>query len=225
MPASGPTLEMPTSGPTREMPVGGAHERDARAESAPRRLVRIPWPNSCTVIWRVTPDEHVRAVSALQAYHAKQVRRMTRELRIVALALLALGAAGAIAWRWWKTKEPPVDLIVWVSVPAVLLTVTFFWRRGAVRRAARRQLLDNPLTLQERRYTFDARGLSIAGETFEDKFAWREVSLTTETPEFFLIFANRSAYYLPKRAVVWPETLEGLREVFVERMGEKARVR
>jgi hypothetical protein len=182
-------------------------------------------PNSCTVIWRVTPDEHVRAVSALQAYHAKQESRMTRELRIVALALLALGAAGTIAWRWWKTKQPPVDLIFWVSVPAVLLATTFLWRRGSVGRAARRQLLDNPLTLQERRYTFDQRGLSIAGETFEDKFAWREVSLTTETPEFFLIFANRSAYYLPKRAVVWPETLEGLREVFVERMGEKAKVR
>jgi hypothetical protein len=181
--------------------------------------------NSCTVIWRVTPAEHVRAVSALQAYHTKQVRRITRELRLVALALLALAGAGTIAWRWWVTRVPPVELMIWVGAPAIVLTAVIIWRRGAVKRAARRQLLDNPLTLQERRYTFDARGLSIAGETFEDKFAWRDVNLATETPEFFLIFANRSAYYLPKRAVVWPETLEGLREVFVERMGEKARVR
>ncbi len=182
-------------------------------------------PNSCTVIWRVTPAEHVRAVSALQAYHAKKLRRITRELRMVALVLLALAGAGAIAWRWWTTKQPPVDLMIWIGVPAAFLAALLLWRRGRVQRAARRQLLNNPLTLQERRYTFDARGLSIAGETFEDKFAWRDVNLTTETPEFFLIFANRSAYYLPKRAVVWPETLEGLREVFVERMGGKAKVR
>jgi hypothetical protein len=181
--------------------------------------------SATTIVWRVTPEEHVRAVSALQAYHMRQQRRLTRELRVIALVLILLAGMAAIAWRWWSTGTPPLELIIGFGVPTLLLAAWLLWRRGAVKRSARRQLHNNPLTLQERRYTFDSRGLSVAGETFEDKFAWREVSHVSETPEFFLIFAARSAYYLPKRAVLWPESLEGLREVLGEYLGERAKVR
>lgn len=180
---------------------------------------------AATIIWRVTPSEHVRAVGALQAYHARQERRLTRELRVLFLALLGLAGIAVIAWRWWTTRQPPLELLIGIGIPAVLLASFLRWRRGSVARAARRQLETNPLTLQERRYTFDGRGMSVAGETFEDKFGWREVKHIAETPEFFLIFAARSAYYLPKRAVTWPETIENLREVLGEYLGERARVR
>jgi hypothetical protein len=180
---------------------------------------------AATIIWRVTPSEHVRAVGALQAYHARQERRLVRELRVIALATLALAGIAVIAWRWWTTGHPPLELLIGIGVPALLVEIYIHWRRGSVARAARRQLEKNPLTLQERRYTFDGRGLSVAGETFEDKFGWREVKHIAETPEFFLIFAARSAYYLPKRAVTWPETIENLREVLAEYLGDRARVR
>jgi hypothetical protein len=144
---------------------------------------------------------------------------------VIGVVLLGLAGAAAIAWRWVTTNRPPVELMVGVGIPTLLLIAYLTWRRGAVKRSARRQLQNNPLTLQERRYTFDARGLSVAGETFEDKFAWREVRHISETPEFFLIFAARSAYYLPKRAVLWPESLEGLREVLAVYLGDRARVR
>jgi hypothetical protein len=181
--------------------------------------------SSSTIIWRVIPDEHVRAVRALQQYHSQHERRLTRELRVAGLVLLALAGAGVIAWRWLATRRPPVELFVAIGIPAALGALYLATRPLAVKRAARNQLLDNPLALQERHYTFDARGIRIAGETFTDTFAWREVRHIAETPEFFLIFAQRSAYYLPKRAIVWPETLEGVRDVFVDALGERALVR
>lgn len=181
--------------------------------------------SASTIIWRVTPEEHVRAVRALQGYHNKYERRLTRELRILGVVLLALAALGVIGWRWWVTRRPPYELFVAFGVPAVLGAAYFGSRNWALGRAARKQLRDNPLTMQERRYTFDSRGVKIAGETFSDAFAWRDIRLIAETPEFFLIFAQRSAYYLPKRTITWPETLEGVREIFAEAIRERARVR
>ena len=181
--------------------------------------------NASTIIWKVAPDEHVRAVRALQDYHAKFERRLMRELRLLGVLLLALAAAGVIAWRWWVERRPPVTLMAIIGIPAVLGAIYAATRPLALKRAARRQLRNNPLTMQERRYTFDSRGVKIAGETFTDTFAWRDIKHVGETPEFFLIFAQRSAYYLPKRSITWPETLEGVRDVFAEAMGERARVR
>ncbi len=180
---------------------------------------------SSTIIWHVVPNEHVRAVRTLQGYHAKQESRLARELRAVALALLVLAGAAVVGWRWWVMGAPPVVLSAALGIPTAIGAAYLATRSLAVKRAARRQLRDNPLTMQERRYTFDARGIKIGGETFEDTFAWHEVRQIAETPEFFLIFTQRSAYYLPKRAVTWPETLPGLREVFVEGAGERAKVR
>ena len=94
-----------------------------------------------------------------------------------------------------------------------------------MRHAARRQLRENPRVTEERRYLFDEAGLTIGGETFEDRFPWSDLSHIAETPEFFLIFTARSAYYLPKRAIAWPETLDGLREIFDNAIGERAKVR
>lgn len=181
--------------------------------------------SASTIIWRVTPAEHVRAVRALQSYHARFERRLWRELRVVAVALLAAAAAGVIGWRWWITKRAPLVLAVAFAVPFALGALYAAWRPVALKRSARRQLIDNPLAMQERRYTFDSRGVKIAGETFSDEFAWRDIRHVGETPEFFLIFAQRSAYYLPKRAITWPDTLENVREVFVETIGDRAKVR
>jgi hypothetical protein len=181
--------------------------------------------SASTIIWRVTPDEHVRAVRALQGYHARFERRLRRELRTLALLLLALGALTVIAWRWWVARRPPVELFVAFGVPALLGALYAAWRPMALGRAARRQLRENPLAMQERRYTFDSRGVKIAGESFSDSFAWPDIRHVGETPEFFLIFSQRSAYYLPKRAITWPDTLSGVREVFSEAIGERARVR
>ena len=182
--------------------------------------------SASTIVWRVTPAEHVRAVTDLQRYYAaKRERRLTRELRMVGLALLALGFVAWCVWRWRATGEFPVIVAVAVGSGAALLIAWAVSRPMATRLRAKRQLTKNPLAMQQRRYTFDASGVQIAGETFTDAFPWQDIRLIGETPEFFLIFSQRSAYYLPKRAVAWPETLEGLREVFVEGIGERAKVR
>jgi len=178
-----------------------------------------------TIIWKVAADEHVRAVHTLQQYHTKQGRRLTRELRIAAALLLAVALAALIAWRWWATGTPPVALILVLAVPALSAALYAATRPFSVKHAARSQLRDNPLVTEERRYVFDERGVTIGGQTFEDTFAWPDVSRIAETPEFFLIFARRSAYYLPKRAVAWPETLDSLREIFRDAIGDRSQVR
>ena len=178
-----------------------------------------------TIIWRVTADEHVRAVLALQRYHANRERRLTRELRAAALILLGVALLALIGWRWWRTGAPPVALIIAFAVPAIWIASLLSTRAFAVRHAARRQLRENPLVTEERRYIFDDGGLTIGGQSFEDRFPWSDVTHIAETPEFFLIFTGRSAYYLPKRAIAWPETLDGLREIFGNAVGERAKVR
>ena len=181
---------------------------------------------SSTIIWHVVPDEHVRAVRTLRGYHAKQESRLARELRALSLALLVLAGAALVGWRWWVTRELPLVLSVALGVPTALGAAYLATRTLAVKRAARRQLRENPLATEERRYVFDEHGIRIGGQTFEDKFRWRDVTHIAETPEFFLIFiAARSAYYLPKRAVTWPETLDGLREIFREALGDRSKVR
>lgn len=181
--------------------------------------------SASTVVWRVTPAEHLRAVTDLQRYYSKRVRRLTRELRVLALALLALGAAFAIAWRWRASGEFPLGPTVTAVSFAAIVAAALLLRPWFARRAARRQLETNPLATQQRRYTFEQSGVRIAGETFSDDLAWNDIRHIGETPEFFLIFSQRSAYYLPKRAIVWPETIEGLREVFSEGIGARAKVR
>ena len=181
--------------------------------------------SASTIVWRVTPEEHVRAVAALQQYHAKRERRVTRELRMLALAIVALAAAGMLVSIRVRTGRAPVVQAAVLAVAAVISTAWIATRPLALRRAARRQLRENPLAMQERRYTFDSFGVKIAGETFADNYPWREIRHIGETPEFFLIFTQRSAYYLPKRAIVWPDSLESLREVFLSAVGERAGVR
>jgi hypothetical protein len=181
--------------------------------------------SASTIVWRVTPAEHVRAVTDLQRYYAKRERRLTRELRVVGIALAALGFAAWCVWRWLVTGEFPAIVAVAVASGAVLLVVVAFSRPFALRYRARRQLTKNPLAMQQRRYTFDGNGVQIAGDTFADTYPWADINHIGETPEFFLIFSQRSAYYLPKRAIAWPETLEGLREVMVEGIGARAKVR
>jgi hypothetical protein len=178
-----------------------------------------------TIIWRVVPDEHVRAVHALQQYHTNQERRLTRELRIAAAVVAGAALLALIAWRWWTTRTAPVALLFAFAVPALAIALYAATRPFSVKHAARSQLRDNPLVTEERRYVFDKGGLTIAGKSFEDKFAWADVTRIAETPEFFLIFALRSAYYLPKRAIAWPETLDGLREIFRDAIGDRSRVR
>lgn len=178
-----------------------------------------------TIIWQVAPEEHVRAVHALQQYHAKQERRLTRELRIAAVVLVLLALLALIAWRWWVTGVPPVALIIAFAVPTLAIALYVATRPFSVKHAARSQLRNNPLVTEERRYVFDDKGITIAGKTFEDRFAWPEVTHVAETPEFFLIFANRSAYYLPKRAITWPETLDSLREIFRTAIDDRSKVR
>jgi hypothetical protein len=181
--------------------------------------------SASTIVWRVTPAEHVRAVTDLQRYYARRERRLTRELRVVGIALVALTFIAWCVWRWRATGEFPVIIAVAAASGAALLVVYALSRPFALRVRARRQLTKNPLAMQQRRYTFDASGVQIAGDTFADTFPWGDIRHIGETPEFFLIFSQRSAYYLPKRAIAWPETLEGLREVMVEGIGARAKVR
>src|SRR5215813_160393 len=98
-----------------------------------------------TIVWRVTPAEHVRAVTDLSRYYAKRERRLVRELRRVAVAMLAVGAAAWIVWRWRTTGAFPLAITIALAVTAALIAVFAFTRPWALRRAARRQLTKNPL--------------------------------------------------------------------------------
>ena len=75
------------------------------------------------------------------------------------------------------------------------------------------------------RYTLDAAGLRIEGESFLVELNWAKLIVVRETNEFFLFVTRKSAFYLPKRAIQWPEQLEGVRDLLVEYLGERADVR
>lgn len=180
---------------------------------------------SSTIVWRVQPDEHLRAIRILKQQHHRQTRRIWRELRVIAaLALLAI--IFALATRQWRAQGRirPAEAL-WVVVPALALAAFAATRPLALKRAVRAQLRHNPATQQERRYTLDENGLSIAGETFLVTLSWEQLETVRETPEFLLFFARKTAYYLPKRAIMWPNRLDDLRDLLRQSMGVRAAVR
>lgn len=175
--------------------------------------------------WRVQGDEHYRAIRTLQREHARQERRIWRELRIVSLAVFTIIALAIIVRRWRETHQPPIAFLWIFGVPLVLAAGYAATRPMALRRAVKRQLGDDPSTQQERRYTLDGAGLRIDGESFHVEMPWAQLIVVRETNEFFLFITRKSAFYLPKRAIAWPERLEGVRELLVEYLGERADVR
>jgi hypothetical protein len=175
--------------------------------------------------WRVQADEHYRAIRTLRHEHARQERRLRRELRIVSLAVFTLIALTIIAHRWRETHHPPIAFLWMFGVPLLLVAGYVATRPIALKRAVKRQLDDDPSTQQERRYTLDPSGLHIDGESFHVELPWARLIVVRETNEFFLFIARKAAYYLPKRAIAWPERLEGVRELLVEYLGERADIR
>jgi hypothetical protein len=175
--------------------------------------------------WRVQADEHYRAIRTLRHEHARQERRLWRELRIVLLAIFTIIALTIIVRRWRETHQPPMAFLWIFGVPLLLVAGYAATRPIALKRAVKRQLDDDPSTHQERCYTLDAAGLRIDGESFHLEMPWASLIVVRETNEFFLFVTRKAAYYLPKRAIAWPERLEGVRDLLVEYLGERADVR
>jgi len=180
---------------------------------------------SAMLRWKVQADEHYRAVRTLQREHRRQKRRIWRELQFVALAVFALIALAMIARQWRATHQPPIAFLWMFGVPLLLVAGYAATRPIALKRAVKRQLGDDPSTQQERRYTLDGAGLKIDGESFHVEMPWAKLIVVRETNEFFLFVTRKSAFYLPKRAVVWPERLEDVRELLAEYLGDRADVR
>ena len=180
---------------------------------------------SSTLRWRVQADEHYRAVRTLRREHARQERRIWRELRLVALGVFALGAIAIVARQWHATHRLPLELVWIFGVPLLLVGGYAATRPLALKRAVKRQLDDDPSTQQERRYILDGAGLRIEGESFHVEMPWAKLILVRETNEFLLFITRKSAFYLPKRAIVWPDRLEDVRELLVEYLGDRADVR
>lgn len=175
--------------------------------------------------WRVQADEHYRAIRTLREEHARQERRLWRELRMVCLVVFVLVAIMLIARRWSETHQPPIGLLWVFGVPLIMLALYAVTRPLALRRAVQSQLKQDPTTRQERCYTLGEAGLRIDGESFHVELPWSALIVVRETNEFFLFVTRKSAYYLPKRAIAWPERLEGIRDLLVEYLGERAAVR
>jgi hypothetical protein len=175
--------------------------------------------------WRVHPDEHYRAVRTLRREHARQERRIWRELRLVSLGIFVLIAIAIIVRRWREIHQVPVAYMWVFGVPLVMVGIYAATRPIALKRAVKRQLDDDPSTQQERTYTLDAAGLKIDGESFHVELNWAQLIVVRETNEFLLFVTRKSAFYLPKRAIQWPERLEGIRELLDEYLGERADVR
>ena len=180
---------------------------------------------SSIVRWRVHPDEHYRAVRTLQREHARQERRIWRELRLVLLAIFVLIAIAIVVRRWREIHHAPVAYMWVFGVPLVMVGIYAATRPIALKRAVKRQLDDDPSTRQERAYTMDAAGLKIDGESFHVELNWAQLIVVRETNEFLLFVTRKSAFYLPKRAIQWPERLEGIRELLDEYLGDRADVR
>ena len=175
--------------------------------------------------WRVQADEHYRAIRTLRKEHAQQERRIWRELRLVALGIFALVAIAMIARRWRELHHVPIAYLWVFGVPFLAVGMYAATRTLAMKRAVKRQLDDDPSTHQERAYTLDAAGLRIDGESFHVELNWAQLIVVRETNEFFLFVTRKSAFYLPKRAIQWPERLEGIRDLLVEYLGDRADVR
>jgi len=175
--------------------------------------------------WRVQAEEHYRAIRTLRSEHARQERRIWRELRIVALGAFTLVAIAIVARQWHATHQPPIAFLWIFGVPLLLVGGYAATRPLALRRAVKRQLDGDPSTQHERRYTLDSAGLRIDCESFHVEMPWAKLIVVRETGEFFLFVTRKSAFYLPKRAITWPERLEGVRELLVEYLGDRADVR
>jgi hypothetical protein len=175
--------------------------------------------------WRVQSDEHYRAIRTLRREHARQERRIWRELRIVALGIFALFAIAMVARRWREIHHVPIAYLWVFGVPLIAVGFYAATRPLAMKRAVKRQLDDDPSTHQERVYTLDAAGLRIDGVSFHVELNWAQLIVVRETNEFFLFVTRKSAFYLPKRAIQWPERLEGVRDLLVEYLGDRADVR
>jgi hypothetical protein len=175
--------------------------------------------------WRVQSDEHYRAIRTLRQEHARQERRIWRELRIVALLIFAVIGIAVVARRWRETHHVPIAYLWVFGVPLLSGAIYAATRPLAMKRAVKRQLDDDPSTHQERSYTLDAAGLRIEGESFLVELNWAKLIVVRETNEFFLFLTRKSAFYLPKRAIQWPERLEGVRDLLVEYLGDRADVR
>ncbi|MBK5188953.1 MAG: YcxB family protein [Gemmatimonadaceae bacterium] len=180
---------------------------------------------SSVLRWRVQGDEHYRAIRTLGREHAKQERRIWRELRLVSLGIFVALAAAIIVRRWREMHHVPVAYLWVFGVPLAMVGIYAATRPLALRRAVKRQLDDDPSTQQERSYTLDSAGLRIDGESFHVELTWAKLIVVRETNEFFLFVTRKSAFYLPKRAIQWPERLEGVRDLLVEYLGDRADVR
>ncbi len=184
----------------------------------------MPRPSSI-LRWRVQADEHYRAIRGLRREHGQQERRIWRELRIIALSIYALASIAVIARRWREIHHPPIAYLWAFGVPLVAVALYAATRTLAMRRAVKRQLDDDPSTQQERVYTLDAAGLRIDGASFHVELNWAKLIVVRETNEFLLFMTRKSSFYLPKRAIQWPERLEHVRELLVEYLGDRADVR
>lgn len=180
---------------------------------------------SSTLRWRVQPDEHLRAIRTLRQEHARQERRIWREMRLLALVIFALIGIAVVGRRWHETHHVPIAYVWVFGVPLLAIGSYAATRPLAMKRAVKRQLDDDPSTHQERAYTLDAAGLRIEGESFLVELNWAKLIVARETNEFFLFVTRKSAFYLPKRAIQWPERLEGVRDLLVEYLGDRADVR
>jgi hypothetical protein len=175
--------------------------------------------------WRVQADEHYRAIRSLRKEHARQERRIWRELRLVALGVFVVIAVAIIVRRWRELHHAPIAYLWVFGVPLAAAAIFAATRPMAMKQAVKRQLADDPSTQQERTYKLDEAGFRVDGESFHVELNWAQLIVVRETNEFFLFFTRKSAYYLPKRAIQWPERLEGIRDLLVEYLGDRADVR
>ncbi len=174
-----------------------------------------------TLAWSVRPDEHLRAIGTLQEHHARRRRRIWRELRVLAIALLAAAMVAGMVAQFRRARTVRIDELWMFGAPAALIALYHVTRPAVLRRAVRRHLRRNPASSEERRYTLDDVGLHITGDTFTLELPWSDLRRAQETPEFFLFFSKRSAFYLPKRAIVWPDRVESVRELVQRGAGER----
>jgi hypothetical protein len=157
------------------------------------------------------PAQTVRASRAIQ---------QRGWLSWISWAIWPLLAGLALLYRFSGVPWRDMGLL---AATAVFLAVLAFGAPRIQRWQVRRAYQSSPMLRERQRYEFSPSGLTVRGGLASTSLGWDAITEAVETDEFFLLFfARKSAYYVPKGALVSESERADLRELLRASLGARA---